>query len=153
VIAGRRSHDVAVRRRARPEQADGDASSGYPGGVADAARIFEALDLVRGGHGFEAHEVLEAMWRAAPSVERDLYQGLVHVAVATYQESRGNRVGRSRQLAKALRRLAPYAPVYDTIDIDALREWCRVSLNDEQCPPLPWARSADVTARSRPARS
>ena len=36
-----------------------------------------------------------------PGAERDLYQGLVHVAVATYQESRGNAVGRRRQLEKA----------------------------------------------------
>ena len=27
---------------------------------------------------------------AAPQDERDLYQGLVHVAVATYQDGRGN---------------------------------------------------------------
>ena len=48
--------------------------------------------------------------------ERDLYQGLVHVAVATYQDSRGNEVGRTRQLEKALRRLAPYAPAYAGVD-------------------------------------
>src|SRR5258706_4923072 len=88
-------------------------SARYRRGMADTGAIRAALDLVRAGDGFAAHEVLEDLWRAAAPAERDLYQGLVHVAVATYQESRGNAVGRARQLAKAHRRLAAYDPVYD----------------------------------------
>jgi uncharacterized protein len=105
--------------------------------VADEHAIAEALALVRAGRGFEAHEVLEDLWRPAAAHERDLYQGLVHVAVATYQESRGNRVGRFRQLEKAARRLAPYAPAYAGLNIDALLAWCRESLAADRCPPLP----------------
>ena len=105
--------------------------------MADTARIAEALALVRDGRGFEAHELLEDLWRAAAPPERDLYQGLVHVAVATYQETRGNEVGRTRQLAKALRRLAPYAPAYEGVAIEPLLAWCRESLAAERCPPLP----------------
>ena len=75
--------------------------------MADTARIAEGLALVRDGRGFEAHELFEELWRAADPAERDLYQGLVHVAVATYQDGRGNAVGRTRQLEKALRRLGP----------------------------------------------
>jgi uncharacterized protein len=107
--------------------------------MADTASIAEALELVRDGRGFEAHELLEDLWRAAPGPERDLYQGLVHVAVATYQESRGNEVGRTRQLEKAIRRLTPYAPVYEGIEIAALLAWCRASLQTERCPALPAA--------------
>jgi predicted metal-dependent hydrolase len=105
--------------------------------VADTARIAETLGLVRSGGGFEAHEVFEELWRAAGPAERDLYQGLVHVAVATYQDGRGNAVGRTRQLEKALRRLAPYAPAYEGIDIEALLAWCRASLASQHCGPLP----------------
>jgi uncharacterized protein len=105
--------------------------------MANTASIAEALQLVRDGHGFEAHELLEDLWRAAPGPERDLYQGLVHVAVATYQESRGNEVGRSRQLEKAIRRLSPYAPAYEGLEIAPLLEWCRTSLTTGRCPPLP----------------
>ncbi len=78
---------------------------------------------------------------APPDAERDLYQGLVHVAVATYQETRGNAVGRRRQLEKAQRRLAAYEPAYEGLDIAALRAWCAASLAAERCPPLP----ADAT--------
>ncbi len=103
----------------------------------DDDAVAGALELVRTGRGFEAHEVLEDLWRAAAPAERDLYQGLVHVAVATYQESRGNRVGRHRQLEKALRRLGPYAPTHGVVDVAGLLAWCRASLEADRCPPLP----------------
>jgi uncharacterized protein len=105
--------------------------------MADAARIAEGLALVRSGHGFAAHELFEELWRAASPVERDFYQGLVHVAVATYQDGRGNAVGRTRQLEKALRRLAPYAPLHDGVDVAALLAWSRESLARGSCAPLP----------------
>jgi predicted metal-dependent hydrolase len=44
----------------------------------------------------------------------------VHVAVAWYQAGRGNRVGCERQLAKAKRRLTPYAPVHRDVDVATL---------------------------------
>jgi predicted metal-dependent hydrolase len=44
----------------------------------------------------------------------------VHVAVAWYQAGRGNRVGCERQLEKAQRRLAPYAPRHRGVDIGSL---------------------------------
>ena len=107
--------------------------------MADRARIAEGLELVRDGRGFDAHEVFEELWRAAEPAERDLYQGFVHVAVATYQDGRGNAVGRTRQLEKALRRLTPYAPSYAGVEIDALLAWCRDSLAEGRCAPLPRA--------------
>src|SRR4051812_10745126 len=80
----------------------------------------DGLALIRAGRYFEAHEALEGEWRTAPPEERDFLQGLVHVAVAWYQAGRGNRVGCERQLAKARRRLAPYAPVHRGVDVAAL---------------------------------
>ena len=105
--------------------------------MAEEARIAEGLALLRDGRGFDAHELFEELWRAAAPSERDLYQGLVHVAVATYQDGRGNAVGRTRQLEKALRRLGPYAPSYEGIDIDSLLAWTRASLAAQHCGPLP----------------
>ena len=87
--------------------------------MADPYKV--GLEHIRAGRWFEAHEELEIAWRAAPAEERDFYQGLVHVAVAWYQYSRGNRVGTERQLEKALRRLAPYEPSHLGVDVGALR--------------------------------
>ena len=78
------------------------------------------LDLIRRGEYFAAHEELEDAWRAAAPEERDFLQGLVHVAVAWYQAGRGNRVGCERQLEKAARRLARYAPEHRGVDVASI---------------------------------
>ena len=67
--------------------------------MADTARIAAGLALVREGRGFDAHELFEELWRAAEPAERDLYQGLVHVAVATYQDGARQR-GRPHAAAR-----------------------------------------------------
>jgi 8-oxo-dGTP pyrophosphatase MutT (NUDIX family) len=76
------------------------------------------VDLIRRGEYFEAHEELEEAWRAAEPDEKDFFQGLVHVAVAWHHAGRGNRPGCERQLAKARRRLTPFAPLHRGIDLD-----------------------------------
>ena len=52
--------------------------------------------------------------------ERDFYQGLVHVVVAWYQAGRGNPVGCGRQIDKAARRLAPFAPAHRGVPVSVL---------------------------------
>lgn len=79
------------------------------------------LRLIRAGEFFEAHEVLELVWRDAAPAERDFYQGLVHVAVAWYQAGRGRPVATESQLRKALRRLESYEPEHCGVDVGALR--------------------------------
>src|ERR671934_2439092 len=80
----------------------------------------KGLELLRVGEYFAAHEALEEAWRAAPTGERDFFQGLVHVAVAWYQAGRGRRIGCERQLEKAARRLGPFAPAHRGVDVAAL---------------------------------
>ena len=84
------------------------------------AAFKRGLEEIRAGRYFEAHEELEEAWRAAPTEERDFFQGLVHVAVAWYQAGRGNRVGCERQLEKAARRLEAYAPQHRGVDVSSL---------------------------------
>ena len=78
------------------------------------------LALARAGEYFAAHEALEDAWRAAEPAEKDFFQGLVHVVVAWYQAGRGNEVGCRRQLEKAARRLAPFAPSHRGVDVATL---------------------------------
>src|SRR5436189_1915067 len=80
----------------------------------------DGLELIRVGRFFEAHEELELAWRAAPTEERDFFQGLVHVAVAWYQAGRGRPIGTERQLAKAIRRLTPFAPAHRGLELEPL---------------------------------
>ena len=79
------------------------------------------LELVAKDEFFAAHEALEEAWRAAEPAERDFFQGLVHVAVAWHHANvTGRPVACERQLAKAARRLRPYAPVHRGLDVAAL---------------------------------
>jgi predicted metal-dependent hydrolase len=94
------------------------------------------LDLIRAGEYFAAHEELEDAWRAAPQEERDFFQGLVHVAVAWYQAGRGRRIGTERQLAKALRRLEPFAPEHRGLQLAPLLEQLR-ELHEQKSLDLP----------------
>ncbi len=79
--------------------------------------LAEGIELLRRGEYFAAHEELETAWRSAEAGERDFCQGLVHVAVAWYQAGRGRRIGCSRQLEKAGRRLSPYLPAHRGVDL------------------------------------
>jgi predicted metal-dependent hydrolase len=94
-----------------------EAPSTSPGSDEIAQRLASGLELIATGQYFEAHEELELAWRAAREDERDFFQGLVHVAVAWYQAGRGNRTGCERQLAKAARRLGPYAPGHRDVNV------------------------------------
>jgi hypothetical protein len=52
-----------------------------------------AQDLLDRGRAFSAHEVLEAVWKASPAAERDLWQGLAQLCVGVTHLQRGNREG------------------------------------------------------------
>jgi predicted metal-dependent hydrolase len=75
------------------------------------------LELARSGSFFEAHEAFEDAWRSCAAEERDFFQGLVHVVVSAYQETRDRPVARERQRLKALTRLASYGPAHRGLDV------------------------------------
>ena len=85
-----------------------------------SAEYKRGLELAREGEWFAAHEAFELAWRAAADEERDFFQGLVHAVVFAYQTGRGRTIGATRQRAKALRRLTPYAPLHRRLDVERL---------------------------------
>ena len=106
----------------------------------------KGVELIRAGEYFAAHEELEDAWRAAPQDERDFFQGLVHVAVAWYQAGRGRQIGTERQLAKAIRRLAPYAPAHRGLDLDSLLAQLHSALEVAQAQRLEHPVRIDLDA-------
>jgi predicted metal-dependent hydrolase len=70
----------------------------------------------------------------------------VHVAVAWYQAGRGRRIGTERQLAKAIRRLTPYAPAHGGLDLDALLAQLRSALEVAQAERLEHTVRIDLDA-------
>jgi predicted metal-dependent hydrolase len=97
------------------------------------------LQLFNQGEYFDAHEVLEDVWRAAPAAEKKFLQGLIQAAVALHHYSRGNVVGARSLLARAQRNLTAYPGRHGGIDLAGLRarlEQWTAALNAGQGAPL-----------------
>lgn len=78
---------------------------------------------------FECHEVLEDLWRATVGPKRLFYNGLIHCAVALYQQRRGNGWGAMRQLRRAQVKLEAFRPFYEGVNIDELLDWMTRALS------------------------
>ena len=84
-----------------------------------------AQHLIDADRPFHAHEVLEAVWKAAPPAERDLWQGLAQVAVGLTHALRGNSTGAASLLRRGANRLAAYpARGPHDVDVAGLRVSC-----------------------------
>jgi uncharacterized protein len=100
------------RDRASAEGTDGAAAgeARVPDDLAlagpDAARLADRL--LREGHPFHAHEVLEASWKTGPAGERDLWQGLAQIAVGLTHAHRGNARGAVALLTRGAQRVRAY---------------------------------------------
>jgi len=89
------------------------------------------LDLFNRAHFFDAHEVLEDVWRALdrdgprdrPSRRhlRRHVQGMVQLAVAFHHESTGNHEGARSVLERAMRNLSGADSSFPDLDLDRLR--------------------------------
>ena len=79
------------------------------------------LELFNRGEFFDAHEVLEDVWRTAPAEEKKFLQGLIQVAVGLHHHSRGNLVGARSLLARAQKNLSVYPACHGGIDLAGLR--------------------------------
>jgi predicted metal-dependent hydrolase len=88
----------------------------------DDARYWHGLELFNRGAFFDAHEVLEDVWREAPPPDRPFLQGVIQVAVALHHHGTGNREGARSVMARAAQNLAAYPAAYGGIDLAGLRE-------------------------------
>jgi len=110
-------------------------------GLVDQAGFFRGIALFNHGEFFEAHEVLEDVWRAAPPGEKKFLQGLIQVAVSFHHRSTGNLIGACSLLKRGCSNLSSYPGSYAGIDLDNLREslasWDEALANGGHTPPMP----------------
>ena len=104
------------------------------------------IALFNGAHFFEAHEVLEDVWRAAPAEEKRFFQGLVQLAVAFHHHSTGNHIGMRSVMERGMRNLDGYPNGFYGIQLlplqHSLNEW-REALDKKQAhPPVPRIESS-----------
>ncbi len=92
------------------------------------------------GEFFEAHEVLEDVWRAAPGPEKKFLQGLIQVAVALYHHGKGNLVGARSVMKRARRNLSTYPEYFGQIHLPpllrSLAEW-QQAMDEGRAVPRP----------------
>lgn len=143
------------RSDGRPEQARPRDRTGRPlpygtqdvplAEPSDPASVAEALALGMRRWDeqryFEAHELLEHAWKSGPPADRELWKGVIQVAVAGVHLQRGNRTGARRLLDRALVRLRPFPDAHRGIDLAALRgiaSAARSQLDAGEAPVPDW---------------
>ncbi len=84
--------------------------------------VINGLELFNQGEYFEAHEVLEAAWRAEEGPVRELYRGILQISVAYYHLLRGNYTGASKMFFRSRNWLRPFPDRCRGIDLARFRQ-------------------------------
>jgi hypothetical protein len=79
-----------------------------------------AIDQFNRGEWFDCHETLEELWVGETGWRRDLYQGILQVAVALHHWQEGNFAGATLLLGQAVKLLHLVEGCGETIDVTAL---------------------------------
>ncbi|HYW38960.1 MAG TPA: DUF309 domain-containing protein [Terriglobales bacterium] len=116
----------------------------------------KGVDLFNRAHFFDAHEVLEDVWRSLPRdrPSRRHLQGMVQLAVAFHHESTGNHVGARSVLERAMRNLNGADSSFPDLDLDRLRaelELWRRHLDDSEGADEKKLDGRDVRRHTAPA--
>jgi len=81
----------------------------------------EGIRLFNAGEYFEAHEALEDAWNAEKEEVRNLYRGILQIAVVYLHITRGNYNGAIKVYERSQRWLKDWADVCQGIEVETLR--------------------------------
>jgi predicted metal-dependent hydrolase len=84
-------------------------------------QAIQGLRLFNEGQYFEAHEALEEAWNAESSKVRDLYRGILQIAVAYLHITRGNYNGAVKVYGRSQRWIQDWPEVCRGIQVGQLR--------------------------------
>ena len=82
----------------------------------------EGLRLFNAGEYFEAHEALETAWNAETGEVRDLYRGILQIAVTYLHITRGNYEGAVKVYGRSLRWLKDWPDICRGIQLKKFRD-------------------------------
>ena len=103
--------------------------------------LADGLACYRAEQFFEAHEHWESVWMSLAEPEKTFLQALIHITVAFHHLQKGNAIGASRQLNRAMRKLEPYPAEFCDVQVEPLRQTLRAwrkSLEDGAYSKLPY---------------
>lgn len=81
----------------------------------------EGLRLFNRGEYFEAHEALETAWKAETGPIRELYRGILQIAVTYLHITRSNFDGAVKVYGRSQRWITPWPEVCRGIEVGRLR--------------------------------
>jgi predicted metal-dependent hydrolase len=84
-------------------------------------RALEGLRLFNAGKYFECHEELELAWREEKEEIRDLYQGILQVAVTYLHMRRGNYKGALEVYKRCIKHLNLWPEICRGVNVEKLR--------------------------------
>lgn len=90
----------------------------------------EGIRLFNAGEYFEAHEALENAWNAEPGKVRDLYRGILQIAVVYLHITRGNYDGAVKVYVRSQRWLKDWSDICRGIRVEELRQNAAAVINE-----------------------
>lgn len=107
----------------------------------DMRLYHHGIELFNQAEFYDAHEVLEDVWRASADPEKLFLQALIQTAVALHHHSTGNLIGCQSLMARALRNFHGYPDGFCGVEVEPLRaslsEWGRALAEGGPLPALP----------------
>jgi rubrerythrin len=93
-------------------------------------RAAEGLRLFNTGEYFEAHEALEDAWNAETGKVRDLYRGILQIAVVYLHVTRRNYNGAVKVYLRSQRWLKDWPEICRGIEVGKLRQDAEIVINE-----------------------
>jgi len=95
-------------------------------------QAMEGIRLFNAGEYFEAHEALEDAWNAEKGEVRNLYRGILQIAVVYLHITRGNYNGAVKVYARSQRWLKDWADVCQGVYVEELRKNAQAAIQEVQ---------------------
>jgi predicted metal-dependent hydrolase len=106
-----------------------------------SAEYLHGIRLFNRTEFFEAHEVLEDVWRASPEPEKKFFQGQIQIALGRHHYGTGNLVCARSLLERAARNLSRYPENFGGIQmtrlLNCIAEWQQSLADNKPVPPFP----------------
>ena len=105
----------------------------YPNGLCNAPlhpRAADGLRLFNAGEFFEAHEALEDAWKAETGKVRDLYRGILQIAVVYLHITRQNYNGAVKVYGRSQKWLKDWPEICRGIEVGKLCRDAEVVINE-----------------------
>jgi len=80
----------------------------------------KAVKEFNNGAYYACHETLEKLWLEDKSLQRDVYKGILQIAVALFHMNQGNISGAKRLLGSGVNLIKPFGPQWSGLDLDRL---------------------------------